>query len=103
MWTFHFWSSWVHKQQLIWVCLPKRLAHFSSLLHTNKYCSKVSTLYSQGGSNEWMINLVICTLDVFLGNEKCDFISKLPDRNIFDLSFIPIILAIQFHLYAVLH
>lgn len=29
-----FWSPWVHKQQLFWGCLPKSLAHFSSLLHT---------------------------------------------------------------------
>lgn len=71
-------------------------------LKKNKYCNKVSTLYSQGGSKEWMINLVICTLDVFLENQKCAFISKLPDGNIFDLSFIPIILATRFHLYAIL-
>ena len=71
-------------------------------LKKNKYFNKVSTLYSQGGSKEWMINLVICTLDVFLENQKCAFISKLPDGNIFDLSFIPIILATRFQLYAVL-
>lgn len=50
-------------------------------LKKNKYCNEVSTLYNQGGSKEWMINLVICTLDVFLGNHKCGFICKLPDKK----------------------